>query len=89
MIYGTPICGTGASNNNGPALEGRRFHMNSSSPALLLIGLGLALIIAGVLYWSGMLGWFGRLPGDIRIENETTRIYIPIVSMLIVSAVLS
>ena len=63
--------------------------MNSASPALLLITLGVIFIVAGVLYWSGLLSWFGRLPGDIRIEKETTRIYIPIVSMLIVSAVLS
>ena len=35
------------------------------------------------------LSWFGRLPGDIRIERETVRIYVPIVSMLLVSAGLS
>ena len=63
--------------------------MNSSSPAFLLIILGVVLIIAGLLYWSGLLSWIGRLPGDIRIEKETTRIYIPIVSMLVISALLS
>ena len=63
--------------------------MNSSSPAFLLIILGVVLIIAGLLYWSGLLSWIGRLPGDIRIEKETTRIYIPIVSMLVISVVLS
>jgi hypothetical protein len=35
------------------------------------------------------LAWFGRLPGDIRIERETFRLYVPIVSMLLVSVVLS
>jgi hypothetical protein len=63
--------------------------MNTPSPAFLFIGLGVALILAGLLYWSGLLGWFGRLPGDIRIESESTRIYVPIVSMLVVSVVLS
>jgi len=55
----------------------------------LLVGLGLVVVIVGVLAWTGALSWFGRLPGDIRIEREHTRIYIPWVSMLVVSAVLS
>jgi hypothetical protein len=63
--------------------------MNTSSPATLLITLGILLIAAGLLYASGLLSWFGHLPGDIRIEKETTRIYVPIISMLIVSLVLS
>lgn len=42
-----------------------------------------------MLAWTGALSWFGRLPGDIRIEREHTRLYIPWVSMLVVSAVLS
>jgi hypothetical protein len=50
---------------------------------------GIALIIVGVIAWSGMLSWFGRLPGDIRIEREHTRLYIPITSMIVVSIVLS
>ena len=63
--------------------------MNTSSPAFILIALGVVLILAGLLYMSGLLSWFGRIPGDIRIESETTRIYVPIVSMLLVSFVLS
>jgi hypothetical protein len=54
---------------------------------LILIGAGVALI--GVLLWSGALSWFGRLPGDIRIERESFRVYLPLTSMLIASAVLS
>jgi hypothetical protein len=42
-----------------------------------------------VLIWLGWMSWFGRLPGDIRYESDTTRIYAPIVSMLLVSVVLS
>lgn len=59
------------------------------STGLFVIVLGIGVIIAGVLLYSGALSWFGRLPGDIRIESERTRIYIPIVSMLLVSLVLS
>ncbi|MCQ4306763.1 DUF2905 domain-containing protein, partial [Pseudomonas stutzeri] len=35
-----------------------------------------------------MLSWFGRLPGDIRIESERSRTFIPITSMIILSVVL-
>jgi DUF2905 family protein len=59
----------------------------SAGPALVM--LGVAIVLIGLLVWSGGLGWFGRLPGDIRIERETVRIYVPIVSMLVVSVVLS
>jgi hypothetical protein len=54
-----------------------------------MIWVGVALILIGLLVWSGALSWFGRLPGDIRYEREAVRIYVPIVSMILVSALLS
>ena len=63
--------------------------MNQLSPGTILIAIGVGLILVGLLLWSGSLSWFGRLPGDIRIERESVRIYVPIVSMLIVSLVVS
>jgi hypothetical protein len=63
--------------------------MNPGSPGTILIVIGVGLILVGLLLWSGSLSWFGRLPGDIRIERETVRIYIPIVSMLLVSLAVS
>lgn len=62
-----------------------------SSPALgtILIVLGLGLALVGLLVWTGAFGWFGRMPGDIRIEREGVRIYFPLVSMLLLSVVLS
>ncbi len=56
-----------------------------------LIIAGVLLIATGLLlhYAPGALSWFGRLPGDIRIETERTRIYIPITSMILVSLLLS
>ncbi|HET6778061.1 MAG TPA: DUF2905 domain-containing protein [Gemmatimonadales bacterium] len=59
----------------------------SPGPAMVVIGIVIALVGLGV--WSGALGWFGRLPGDIRIERESTRVYIPLASMLVISVVLS
>ena len=55
----------------------------------LLVITGAVLIVIGLLFWSGGFGWFGRLPGDIRIERETVRVYVPLVSMLVVSVVVS
>jgi hypothetical protein len=57
----------------------------------VLILVGLAIVALGiVLHWfPWLLGWFGRLPGDIRVERESGGFYFPIVSMLIVSIVAS
>ena len=55
--------------------------------SLIVLGLGLALIVLAVSF--GLFGWFGRLPGDIRIERESVRVYFPITSMIVVSIVLS
>jgi hypothetical protein len=59
------------------------------SPGPLLVGLGIALVLLGLLVWSGALSWFGRLPGDVRIERESVHIYVPLVSMLLVSIAIS
>ena len=56
---------------------------------LLLLGLLTALVGAILLWVPGLLGWFGHLPGDIRIERDNGSFYFPITSMLIVSIVLS
>jgi hypothetical protein len=56
-----------------------------------LILAGLLLFAAGVVlrYAPGLLSWFGRLPGDIRIDSASGKIFIPVTSMLVVSVVLS
>lgn len=59
------------------------------SMGMLLVAAGVVAIIAGLLAMAGALGWFGRLPGDIRIGNGGTRVYIPIVTMLVISVALS
>lgn len=59
------------------------------SLGLIIILLGVLAIVTGLVIWAGGLSWFGRLPGDIRIEGEHTRVYIPLVSMLVVSVVLT
>jgi len=59
------------------------------SPGPMIVLAGVALILVGLAVWSGALGWFGRLPGDIRIERDSMRIYIPLASMLLISVVLT
>lgn len=51
----------------------------------VLIGIGL------LLYASNKAGFFGlgRLPGDIRIERDNFRLYIPITTSIVISAIIS
>ena len=57
------------------------------SPGPLLVAVGLGVALLGLLVWSGALSWFGRLPGDLRIDGERTRVFLPITSMIVVSVV--
>ena len=51
--------------------------------------LGAVLIVAGLLWpWILKLG-LGRLPGDIVVERDGFRFYVPIVTCLLVSLVVS
>lgn len=56
---------------------------------LFVIAIGVGVVVLGVAIWSGALGWFGRLPGDLRFESGRTRVFIPITSMVIASIVLT
>jgi hypothetical protein len=55
----------------------------------LLVTVGLLVVLVGVLAWNGWLSWFGNLPGDVRIDRGNVRVYIPWVSMIVVSVVVS
>lgn len=55
----------------------------------MVILAGLGVVVVGLLIWSGALSWFGRLPGDVRHETDSTRVFIPITSMIVVSVVLT
>jgi hypothetical protein len=56
---------------------------------LLLLG-GIVLGLLGViLILAPNLPFIGRLPGDIRIETGTVRIYLPLGTMLVVSLILT
>lgn len=55
----------------------------------LIIVIGLALVVVGLMVMRGWFGWFGHLPGDVRVERENVRVYLPIVSMLLISLLFS
>ena len=50
---------------------------------------GVALLIMGFAWPAIEKLELGRLPGDILIERENSRIYIPIATSLLISVVLS
>lgn len=62
--------------------------MNGLGKTLVLVGLVVTGI--GLLLWCGFgRGWLGRLPGDIHIEKGGTSFHFPVVTCLLLSAVLS
>ena len=57
-------------------------------PKLLII-LGVVLIAFGLAWLAGERLGLGRLPGDIVIERENFRFYLPITTSLLISLALS
>lgn len=59
--------------------------------ARLIISIGILLVIIGLIwnYFPRAISWFGNLPGDIKIRNENSSVFIPFTSMIIVSIGLS
>jgi len=55
----------------------------------LLIVFGLVLVVLGLLWPLAAKLGLGRLPGDIVIERENFRLYIPLATSLLLSVVLS
>ncbi len=54
-----------------------------------LIVAGVLFLVVGALLLVGgrFFPWLGRLPGDIRIEGENTRVFIPLTTMILLSVV--
>jgi hypothetical protein len=55
----------------------------------LIVAVGLILVVLGLMAMRGWLGWFGHMPGDVRVERENMRVYVPVISMLLISILLS
>ncbi len=57
--------------------------------ARMIILIGIILVLIGLVWMLAERLGLGRLPGDIVIEREGFRLYIPLMTMLIISIVLS
>jgi len=55
----------------------------------LLIGIGLALMLAGIAWPLLSRIGLGRLPGDIMIQRGGTSFYFPLATCIVISIVLS
>jgi H+/Cl- antiporter ClcA len=64
--------------------------MNQDTGKYIVI-VGAAIVVIGILiyFFHDKLNWFGRLPGDIRIERDNFRFYFPVTTMILLSVVIS
>ena len=63
--------------------------MQNRPLGLVIVVFGVVVIALGLLVWSGALSWFGRLPGDVRIDRGNVKVFFPITSMILISVVLT
>ncbi len=57
---------------------------------VFVAGLGVLLVVIDrVPGIGGLLGWFGRLPGDISIKRENFSFYFPLGTSILLSLVVS
>jgi len=63
----------------------------------IFIGVGVCVVLVGLLMLmadrvpgvGSLLGWFGRLPGDISIRRDNFSFSFPLVTCLLLSVILS
>jgi hypothetical protein len=64
--------------------------MELTSGPKILVFLGIALVVAGVIWhFVGPFINLGKLPGDIYIEKENYKFYFPLATSILVSIVIS
>jgi hypothetical protein len=63
--------------------------VDARAAGLIIVVVGVAAIVIGLVVMTGSLSWVGRLPGDIRYSSGNTRIYVPITTMILLSVALS
>ncbi|HSF67337.1 MAG TPA: DUF2905 domain-containing protein [Nitrospiraceae bacterium] len=63
----------------------------------IFIGVGLCVVLVGLLLLiadrvpgiGNLLGWFGKLPGDISIRRDNYSFFFPLATSLLLSVVVS
>ena len=63
--------------------------MNGLGRPLIIMGLVLVAIGLLISFAPRLPTWLGRLPGDITIKRDNFSFYFPLVTCLIISAILS
>ena len=64
--------------------------MNVTEAGRIIIILGVILIALGVLLpYVAKLDFFGKLPGDIKVEKENFSFYFPIATCIVLSILLT
>jgi hypothetical protein len=64
--------------------------MNPGTGKWLIIS-GIVIVLAGMViyFFHDKFHWIGHLPGDIRIEKDNFRLFIPVTTMILFSLILS
>jgi len=55
---------------------------------IMIVG-AILLVLGLVLVFSDRIPWLGRLPGDIVVKRQGFTLYIPVVTMILLSVVLT
>ena len=65
--------------------------MNHEQIGKIAIVIGGFIIIAGIIiyFFGNKLHFLGHLPGDIRVEKENFKLYVPITTMILISILLT
>lgn len=74
-----------------PRLAASYLYVMNPSTAKYIIILGIIITVTGIIlyFFHDKFNWFGRLPGDIRIEKQNFRLYFPITTMILISLLLT
>jgi DUF2905 family protein len=78
-------------------MSGERLMTEWGSLGKLFVGIGSIIAVLGVLLLmadrmpgiSSVLGWFGKLPGDISIKRDNFSLYFPLGTSILLSVILS
>ena len=62
--------------------------MQDFGKTIFIIGLALA-VIGGIIWKTGGLGGFGKLPGDLFVQKGGSSFYFPVVTCILISLALT
>lgn len=61
----------------------------NAGKTMIVVGMMILLVGVIVYFFHNKMGWFGNLPGDVKIERESVKFYFPITTMILVSLLIS